>query len=43
MTFENKKFVIIGDRDGVPGEAISECINTIPGAEVLFSTTECFV
>jgi len=39
----NKKIVIIGDRDGVPGPAIEECIKTADGAEVLFSSTECFV
>ena len=39
----NKKVVIIGDRDGVPGPAIEECIKTVAGAEVLFSSTECFV
>jgi len=39
----NKKIVIIGDRDGIPGPAIEECIKTAAGAEVLFSSTECFV
>jgi len=39
----NKKVVIIGDRDGVPGPAIEECIKTAADAEVLFSSTECFV
>ena len=39
---DGKKVVIIGDRDGVPGQAIEECIKTT-GASVLFSTTECFV
>lgn len=39
---EDKKVVIIGDRDGVPGPAIEECIETA-GGEVLFSSTECFV
>ncbi|MGN0079883.1 MAG: glycine/sarcosine/betaine reductase complex selenoprotein A, partial [Eggerthellaceae bacterium] len=24
----NKKVVVIGDRDGVPGEAISACVET---------------
>lgn len=40
--FTNKKVIILGDRDGVPGQAIEACINTT-GAQVLFSTTECFV
>ena len=37
-----KKVVIIGDRDGVPGPAIAECVKSA-GAEVVFSSTECFV
>jgi len=39
---KGKKVVIIGDRDGVPGPAIEECIKTA-GATVVFSSTECFV
>lgn len=39
---ENSKVIIIGDRDGIPGPAIEECIKTTP-AEVVFSATECFV
>ena len=39
---KGKKVVILGDRDGVPGQAIEECVKTA-GAEVVFSTTECFV
>lgn len=39
---ENKKVAILGDRDGVPGPAIEECIKTT-GADVVFTTTECFV
>ncbi len=37
-----KKVIIIGDRDGIPGPAIEECVKTA-GAEVVFSSTECFV
>ena len=40
--FEGKKAIIIGDRDGIPGPAIAECVKTA-GAEVVFSSTECFV
>lgn len=40
--FEGKKVIIVGDRDGIPGPAIQKCIETTP-AEVIFSTTECFV
>ena len=39
---ENKKVIIIGDRDGIPGPAIEECVKTV-GGEVVFSSTECFV
>ena len=39
---ENKKVIIIGDRDGIPGPAIEECVKTA-GGEVVFSSTECFV
>lgn len=42
-TLSNKKIVIIGDRDGIPGTAIEECVKTIDGAEIVFSATECFV
>ena len=37
-----KKVVCIGDRDGVPGQAIADCAESA-GAEVVFSSTECFV
>lgn len=39
---KDKKAVIIGDRDGIPGPAIAECAKSA-GAEVVFSSTECFV
>ena len=37
-----KKVIIIGDRDGIPGQAIAECA-TSAGAQIAFATTECFV
>ncbi len=40
---DNKKVIIIGDRDGVPGDAIKECVETVSTAEVVYSATECFV
>ena len=40
---ENKKVIIIGDRDGIPGLAIETCVNTVPNTVVIFSSTECFV
>ena len=39
---KEKKVIIIGDRDGIPGQAIASCAETA-GAEVVFSSTECFV
>ncbi len=39
---KGKKVAILGDRDGIPGPAIEECVKAA-GAEVVFSTTECFV
>ena len=39
---KDKKIVIIGDRDGIPGPAIEECVKSA-GGEVVFSSTECFV
>lgn len=42
MILQGKKVIAIGDRDGIPGPAIEECAKSA-GAEILFSTTECFV
>ena len=39
---EGKKVIVIGDRDGIPGPAIAACAETA-GADVVFSSTECFV
>ena len=39
---KGKKVAILGDRDGIPGPDIEECVKSA-GAEVVFSTTECFV
>lgn len=39
---EGKKVIIIGDRDGIPAPAIAQCLDGT-GAEVVFSSTECFV
>ena len=40
---KNKKIIIIGDRDGIPGQAIEECVKTIKKTEIVFASTECFV
>lgn len=42
LDFKNKKVLVIGDRDGIPGQAIEACLDGT-GAEVVFSSTECFV
>lgn len=39
---KDKKIIILGDRDGVPGQAVEECVKPL-GADVVFSSTECFV
>ena len=39
---QDKKIIIIGDRDGIPAPAIEECVKTAE-AEIVFATTECFV
>jgi hypothetical protein len=41
--FKGKKVAILGDRDGIPGPAIEECINSTEADDVVFTTTECFV
>ncbi len=40
--FDGKKVIIIGDRDGIPSEAAEACLKST-SAEVIYSTTECFV
>jgi hypothetical protein len=40
--FNEKKVVIVGDRDGIPGPAIEACVKSA-GAQVVFAATECFV
>jgi betaine reductase len=40
--FEGKKVVAFGERDGVQGPAIAECLSAA-GAEVVFTVTECIV
>jgi len=39
---DGKKIVIIGDRDGIPGQAVEACLQGLD-VEILFSSTECFV
>ena len=42
MDLKGKKIIVLGDRDGVPGPAIEECLKSTL-AQVVFVTTECFV
>jgi len=37
-----KKVIAIGERDGVPGPVIAECLEGA-GFEIVFQVTECFV
>jgi hypothetical protein len=39
---KHKKIIAIGERDGVPGPVIAECLEGA-GYEVVFQATECFV
>ena len=39
---QGKKIIAVGDRDGIPGPAIEECVKSA-GAEIIFASTECFV
>jgi glycine reductase len=42
MKLDGKKVIALGERDGVPGPAIADCVRTA-GANVVFIETECFV
>ena len=42
MKLDGKKVLALGERDGVPGPAIAECVRSA-GADVVFVETECFV
>jgi glycine reductase len=42
MKLDSKKVIALGERDGVPGPAIAECVRSA-GADVVFVETECFV
>jgi len=37
-----KRVIVIGERDGVPGPAIANCM-VAAGGQVVYLTTECFV
>lgn len=38
----SKKLILLGERDGVPSQAMEVCLAG-SGAEVVYSATECFV
>jgi len=42
MAFEGKKFILLGERDGIPGPVMEEVLKSL-GCEVAFAVTECFV
>jgi glycine/sarcosine/betaine reductase complex component A len=42
MILRGKKAIVIGERDGVPSEAIAACAESA-GATVVYWSTECFV
>lgn len=40
--FEGKQVIVIGERDGIAGQAIASCVERA-GGSVAFMATECFV
>ncbi len=40
--FNGKQIVVLGERDGIAGPAIADCVKSA-GGHVVFSATECFV
>ena len=39
---EGKKLIVLGERDGIPAQTIEQALESL-GAEVVYSTTQCFV
>lgn len=39
---EDKKVIVIGERDGIPGPAIAKCVESARGL-VVYMATQCFV
>jgi glycine/sarcosine/betaine reductase complex component A len=37
-----KKLIVLGERDGIPAQTIEQAVAG-SGAEVVYSTTQCFV
>ena len=42
MELKGKKIIALGERDGVQGTAIANCVRAA-GAEVVLEVTHCFV
>ena len=42
MKLKGKKVIVIGERDGVQGPAIAECVRSAGGEPVLV-VTQCYV
>jgi len=42
MDLKGKKVIALGERDGIPGTSIAECLQTA-GAEVVLTLTQCYV
>lgn len=40
--FEDRKVIVIGERDGVAGPAIVACVEA-GGGEIVYEATACFV
>ena len=40
--FDNKKVIVLGERDGIAGPAIAACVQNA-GGHVEYTSTECFV
>jgi glycine reductase len=41
--FQNKKVVVLGERDGIAAGAMAACVEAAGEADIVFSATECFV
>jgi len=42
LDFRNKLVLALGERDGIPGQALQACAESA-GARVIYATTQCFV
>jgi betaine reductase len=42
MDLKGRKVIALGERDGIPGTSIAECMKSA-GAEVVLTLTQCYV